>query len=770
MFRSAADLSSSEPESESDEDGFGEHEASSHERLPNHGVGSRRTSHDRAAGEPSKKINPAASSYSENSLSLEEASIPSLDTIDINADHHANMMTSALLEFYCQSRAADILNAQPGSSKTYTKQSPEAQYLGKKLYKYQSQILSKHGLVTDGAHEEELGATRQEYRDRLDMLGLSALEGLNLVEPGVRSPIEGGEDRELALVSRNVQGIVIPETASPLWPRDGADGNFGRHLPSIGNFDVLDGTAGAPNPSRPLFGSSPVGISLFPQPSVPSLNNMSRYSVEFSELKILGRGSFGEVYHVKNHIDSQDYALKKVPISQRRLDQLQYGGENQLETIMKEIRTLARLEHSNIVRYYGAWVEQAHVSSHRPFEQSAKPRYEPSQEPLSSQGSTNEPSMGIVFENSESSMADSHPNSYPEDQGSSNRIRRWDSHATSSSRHSKKSSVTGWEDDEDIESIPRNFDNHSYGQTSTFGETDDIFTDGLSQDHSKLQVQRQCRPGNQTPAVILHIQMSLHPISLSSYLNPQAAAKYNDTECIPSRRHCFHLMPSLKLFLDIVSGVEYLHSKNIVHRDLKPANIFLSLPQNSKTDTCIPCHSEPNSPSQFCHPRIGDFGLVADISHLNSPASEGTVTPFHRGPNIQRVVGTEFYRPPANTDDSDTPGYFDEYKIDEKLDVFSLGVILFELVYQLNTKMERQLVLNQLTRGSISFPDDFASKVDHGETKLDIGVVVADSLMTCIKGMLCPQSLHRWSCQDVKDQLRQIYKAVKRLETRQSAK
>lgn len=228
-------------------------------------------------------------------------------------------------------------------------------------------------------------------------------------------------------------------------------------------------------------------------------------------------------------------------------------------------------------------------------------------------------------------------------------------------------------------------------------------------------------------------------------------------------------MPSLKLFLDILSGVEYLHSQNIVHRDLKPANIFLSLPQNSKTDTCIPCYSEPNSPSQFCHPRIGDFGLVADISHLNTPASEGTVTPFHRTPKIQRVVGTEFYRPPASTDNSDTPGYFDEYKIDEKLDVFALGVILFELVYQLNTKMERQLVLNQLTR-SISFPDDFASKVDHGETKLDIGVIVADSLMTCIKGMLCPQSLHRWSCQDVKDQLRQIYKAVKRLETRHSSK
>lgn len=760
MFRSAAEISSSESDSDTDETEFHRHEhSSSNLNLKNEArSSSRRTSRDTATSKSSEHIDP-----SENSISLEDASIPSLDTIDINADHHSNIMTSALLEFYCQSRAADILNAQKGSNKIYTQQSPEAQYLGKKLYKYQSQVLSKHGLVADGAEEENLGATRQSYRDRLDMLGLSALEDLNLHEPGVRSPIEGGEDRELALISRNTKAIVIPENATQIWPRDGTDGHFGRHLPSIGNINVLDGTAGVPN-SRSFFGSSPVGISLFPQPSAPSLNNMSRYSVEFSELKMLGRGSFGEVYHVKNHIDSQEYALKKVPISQRRLDQLQYDGQNQLETIMKEIRTLARLEHSNIVRYYGAWVEQAHLSGHESYEQPAHARYEPSEQPLSSHGSLNEPSMGIVFEKSENSTAESHPGSYPDDQGLLNRIQRWDSRATTSSRHSKKSSVAGWEDDEDIESIPRNFNNHSYEHTSTFGETDDIFTDGLSQDQSKLQVQRQCRPGNQPPAVILHIQMSLHPISLSSYLNPQATVKYNEDDCAASRRHCFHLMPSLRLFLDIVSGVEYLHSKNIVHRDLKPANIFLSLPDNSKTGACTACGSEPNSPSQFCHPRIGDFGLVADISHLNSSASEGTVTPFHHGPKIQRVVGTEFYRPPANTEEPDSPGYFDEYKVNEKLDVYALGVILFELIYRLNTKMERQLVLNELTRGSISFPDDFAAKIDHGETRLDIGIIVADSLKACIKGMLTPQSYHRWSCEDVKDQLRQIYKAVKRFE------
>ncbi|KAF9892471.1 hypothetical protein FE257_001580 [Aspergillus nanangensis] len=767
MFRSAAELSSSSSDSSSNE---GDHEIVPTSNAP---IGGETSPITRGAMSPPLLQGEEFGNYPGDSNSQ--------SPLEAEPQKHANLMTAALLEFFCLSRAADLLNAQPCSQMRFTRDSPEVRYLGQKMYAYKSQFLASHGVLSEGIDTDSWGTTRQYYRDNLDVLGVSALEDLDLAENLGQVPGRSTTG-DVVLASKTVKSVQL-STKEPAGPSERSLrrprlSDIGKRLTSAERIGPLEhirlDPRSLPTQSLPLSNNSPVSFPLFDNP--PPTLRMSRYAMEFSEVKVLGRGSFGEVYHVKNHIDGQSYAVKKIPLSQKRLEQLQCGGENQLEGIMKEIRTLARLEHTNVVRYYGAWVEQAHVSGVMPMpprpETTIKREFEQPDSNMLSHESAEDESFGIVFENSESADVVQVASSIEDESIVSSRPRRRSSHATATSRSSKKSSARSLDDDEDdIESIPRQFSAPSHGQFSSFGATDDIFTDGLSHDPAKLQVQRQ-RDGSQIPAVVLHIQMSLHPISLGSYLNTQSYAAPSENHAIP-RRHCFHLIASLKLILSIISGVEYLHSKGIVHRDLKPANIFLSSSEKKDLDGCPSCQVKTPLTSSYCHPRIGDFGLVADMSHLNEPAES---------PKINRIVGTEFYRPPLSRNVSgaldDLPESEEEndfYRIDETLDIYALGVILFELLYRLNTRMERQMVLSELTRGPHgqahtrpcarrpSFPDDFAQKVDMGQMTISDDLSIAQAMMECINGMLEPTSSRRWCCSDVKRHLNGILARLQKL-------
>lgn len=139
---------------------------------------------------------------------------------------------------------------------------------------------------------------------------------------------------------------------------------------------------------------------------------------------------------------------------------------------------------------------------------------------------------------------------------------------------------------------------------------------------------------------------------------------------------------SLGIFKQIVEAVEYVHLKGLIHRDLKPSNIFFSLDGKIK---------------------IGDFGLVTDMSeNLKSMTPCGDDSGLPQCARHTQQVGTHLYMSPEQL-----KGRQYSYKVD----IYSLGLILFELLMVFSTEMERIETIKMLR--SSRFPDDFKQNFEN---------------------------------------------------------
>jgi non-specific serine/threonine protein kinase/serine/threonine-protein kinase len=111
--------------------------------------------------------------------------------------------------------------------------------------------------------------------------------------------------------------------------------------------------------------------------------------------------------------------------------------------------------------------------------------------------------------------------------------------------------------------------------------------------------------------------------------------------------HRLSMGERLRLFIEVCEGVQHAHQKAIIHRDLKPSNILVSLVDGR------------------AQPKIIDFGIAKAIGHRLTERTLFT--------EAGTVIGTPEYMSPEQAD-------LTGQDVDTRTDVYSLGVILYELL------------------------------------------------------------------------------------------
>jgi non-specific serine/threonine protein kinase/serine/threonine-protein kinase len=111
--------------------------------------------------------------------------------------------------------------------------------------------------------------------------------------------------------------------------------------------------------------------------------------------------------------------------------------------------------------------------------------------------------------------------------------------------------------------------------------------------------------------------------------------------------NCLSIDERLELFSEICSGVQHAHQKGVIHRDIKPSNVLVS--------------SEDGRPV----PKIIDFGVAKAVEQRLTERTLFT--------EMGHWIGTPEYMSPEQAEVSCAD-------IDTRTDIYSLGVLLYELI------------------------------------------------------------------------------------------
>uniref|UniRef100_A0A3B4AEJ2 Eukaryotic translation initiation factor 2-alpha kinase 3 n=1 Tax=Periophthalmus magnuspinnatus TaxID=409849 RepID=A0A3B4AEJ2_9GOBI len=443
-----------------------------------------------------------------------------------------------------------------------------------------------------------------------------------------------------------------------------------------------------------------------------SCEYVSRYLTDFEPVQCLGRGGFGVVFEARNKVDDCNYAIKRIRLPSR---------EQAREKVMREVKALAKLEHPGIIRYFNAWQESPPEGWQEEMDQrwlkdasatdwpmsfvdhmealsvkvpvsssvtlASVPVGDGLEVSLDTRGlllSSTGPGVGFGLDESDLSF---HP-LLGQDSLMSERDSQADVDASDTPHSFELCPPRGPSDctssSFDIVFEDSGCDRDADAETdSTSGATSPPATTKNSTASSTRQ--REAMPSSSTPPRPLTLalppalpQRTQPSPKVYLYIQMQLCRKENlkdwmSQRCLPEQREHSQC---LDIFLQIAEAVDFLHSKGLMHRDLKPSNIFFTM------DDVV---------------KVGDFGLVTAMDQEEDEDEPCALTPAPLLTRHTGQVGTKLYMSPEQLSGN---------SYSHKVDIYSLGLILFELLCPFRTQMERVRTLTEVR--ALRFPEVFS--------------------------------------------------------------
>jgi eukaryotic-like serine/threonine-protein kinase len=180
--------------------------------------------------------------------------------------------------------------------------------------------------------------------------------------------------------------------------------------------------------------------------------------------------------------------------------------------------------------------------------------------------------------------------------------------------------------------------------------------------HRKVAL-KVIKPGMNTALVVARFEAERQALALMDHDNIARVLDAGATESgrpffvmelvsgVPITEYCDanQLAPKerLKLFVPVCRAIQHAHQKGIIHRDIKPTNVLITF----QDDHAIP--------------KVIDFGVAKAIDQRLTERTLFT--------NSGAILGTLEYMSPEQAE-------FDAADIDTRADIYSLGVVLYELL------------------------------------------------------------------------------------------